>query len=158
MVSPDNMTLANMDAAKYNFYDNNILPLSKRVFSFLTKSLMPRYSRSDNLIITYDESSIEALQNRKTQNTITQYKEGLITRNEARADIGRESIGQEGDIFYQPMNLIPVGNDAFTSDNRESPTKSIQHEEYARLLSNMKKLDGSRMYSDEFIKQSLENL
>ena len=70
MISPDNMTLANMDAAKYNFYDNCILPLVKRVNSFLTKSVLSRYPNSENLEFTYDESDIEALEFRKTETTV----------------------------------------------------------------------------------------
>ena len=48
--------------------------------------------------------------------------------NELRRDIGEESIGAEGDIIYQPTNLIPIGTDQFTSDNRETPAKKKEQE------------------------------
>ena len=48
-----------------------------------------------------------------------------MTINEIRTKLGYESLPIGGDTIYQPLNLVPVGQDGFTSDNRESPSKSL---------------------------------
>ena len=53
------------------------------------------------------------------------------------------------------MNLVPVGRDIYTSDNRESPAAKSDKAEYIRLMTSMKALDGNRLYSDEFVKKQL---
>lgn len=155
MISPDNMSFANMDAAKYAFYDNAVIPVFKNVLAFLSKSLLnpSRYPGSENLELTYDASTIEALEARKYDNAAKIYASGLITRNEGRTLIGYEA-SEGGDLFYQPATLIPVGSDGFTSDNRDTP--SSEKAQYINLMSNMKTADGKRLYSDEFIKKNLE--
>ena len=35
---------------------------------------------------------------------------GFLSVNEIRAEIGRNSIGEEGDVYLQPVNMIPVSN------------------------------------------------
>ena len=150
MISSESMSFNNYDAAKYSFYDNSVLPRLKAVLNFLTTSLMPRYKNSENLILTYDESSIECLENRKFENSANAFTSGLITRNEGRTLIGYES-SPGGDDFYQPANLVPVGSDNYTSDNRETPSEKAQ---YIRLMQERKGIDGKRLYSDDFIKKN----
>ena len=128
MISSESMSFNNYDAAKYSFYDNSVLPRLKAVLNFLTTSLMPRYKNSENLILTYDESSIECLENRKFENSANAFTSGLITRN-----------------------LVPVGSDNYTSDNRETPSEKAQ---YIRLMQERKGIDGKRLYSDDFIKKN----
>ena len=152
MINSESMSFNNYDAAKYAFYDNAVLPRVKIVLEFLTSSLMPRYKNSENLIITYDESAIECLENRKFQNSSNVFTSGLITRNEGRTLIGYEG-SPGGDEFYQPANLIPVGSDNYTIDNRDTPSEKAQ---YIRLMQERKGIDGKRLYSDDFIKKNVE--
>ena len=107
---------------------------------------------TENLIITYDESAIECLENRKFQNSSNVFTSGLITRNEGRTLIGYEG-SPGGDEFYQPANLIPVGSDNYTIDNRDTPSEKAQ---YIRLMQERKGIDGKRLYSDDFIKKNVE--
>ena len=153
MVSPENMSFANMDASKYVFYDNAVLPVLKAVLQFLTKSLLnsSRYKDAENLEFTFDTSTIEALEARKFDNASKIYASGLITRNEGRTIIGYEQ-SQGGDLFYQPATLVPVGSDGFTSDNRSEPSEKAH---YIKLMTDLKTADGKRLYSDDFIKKNL---
>jgi len=148
MVSPDNMSFANMDASKYIFYDNAVLPILKRILSFLTQKLLSRYPNAQGLKFAYDESTIEALQIRKFETAKLGTQIGSLTDNEIRAIIGYEAlIG--GDTLYKPQNLIPSGQDNYTADNRDQP---VGKSEFIRIMQEQKKLDGSKLYHDEYIK------
>ena len=65
MISPDNMSFSNMDASKYLFYDNAVLPILKRILKFLSVKLLSRYPNAQGLEFYFDESAIEALEARK---------------------------------------------------------------------------------------------
>jgi len=155
MVSPDNMSFANMDAAKYAFYDNAVLPVVVRVLKFFTKNILSKYAGSENLELTFDPCSIDALESRKVDNALTISKSGVLAINEIRGRLGYESI-DNGDSVYQPANLLPVGVDKYTIDNRESPASKSDKAEYIRLMSSMKTIDGKRLYTDDVIKKQLE--
>jgi HK97 family phage portal protein len=142
MVSPDNMTLANMETAKINFYDNTILPLTKTIYDFLGSMLLPRYANSENLELTFDEASIEALEPRQVNNTLKLSQSGVLTINEIRSQLGYEDL-EGGDTLYQPVGLAPIASDQFTDDNRQTPSQ-----EKTIFIKTMKEAG----YSDEDIK------
>jgi HK97 family phage portal protein len=147
MVSPDNMTLANMETAKVNFYDNTILPLTKTIYNFLGKALLPRYSNSENLELTFDEASIEALEPRQVDNTLKLSQSGVLTINEIRSQLGYEDL-EGGDTLYQPVGLAPIASDRFTDDNRQTPSQ-----EKAIFIKTMKEFG----YSSEDIEYWANN-
>lgn len=148
MISPENMSFANMDASKYVFYDNAVLPILKRILSFLTQKLLSRYPNAQGLKFAYDESAIEALQIRKFETAKLGAQTGSLTDNEIRAIIGYEAL-TGGDALYKPQNLIPSGQDNYTADNRDQP---VGKSEFIRIMQEQKKLDGSKLYNDEYIK------
>lgn len=115
------MTYSNLDVVKYDFYDNAVLPVFNTVARFLTNKVLVDYKNPD-LVFTCDKSAIETLEARKITNVVNSYKNGLITRNEARTQIGYEA-SQNGDSFYNSATLIPAGEDVYTDDNRESPSQ-----------------------------------
>ena len=161
LISPDQMTLSNVSEAKYEVFDGAVLPIVKTVNEFLTNKLLPMYrsnqiKNKSSLVITYDESDIEVLEERKINNATKVYASGLITRNEGRADIGREGE-PGGDTFYQPNNLVPVGTDTYTEDNREAPKKSLEMQEYIRIMSQSKNSNGSARYSPQEIELKANN-
>jgi HK97 family phage portal protein len=122
LIDNNAMTYSNLDVSRFAFYDNAVLPLFKTICKFLTNKVLIDFKGSENLEITFDKSTISALENREVLNTTEAFKNSLITRNEARAKLGYESI-EGGDNIYQPMALVPVGLDSNTQDNRESPAK-----------------------------------
>ncbi len=50
---------------------------------------------------------------------------GVLTINELRSLIGREDLTEGGDRVYQPMNLVPVGQDQYIRDNRENQLRNL---------------------------------
>lgn len=147
MISPDNMSFANMDASKYAFYDNAVLPTLKRILNFLSAKLLTRYPNAQGLKFAFDESSIEALSARKYDIAGTASKLGVLSDNEVRSIIGYEAIAS-GDSIYKPGNLVVAGQDSFTADNRDQP---LGKSEFVNLLKKEIKLNGERLYNDEYI-------
>lgn len=147
MISPENMSFANMDASKYVFYDNAVLPVLKRILKFLSLKLLTRYKNTEGLEFSYDESSIEALESRKFENAKIASQTGVLTDNEVRTMIGYESING-GDVVYKPSNQLPVGQDINTTDNRDEP---MAKSEFIRIMKEQKKQGGDRFYTDEYI-------
>jgi HK97 family phage portal protein len=146
MISPDNMSFANMDASKFAFYDNAVLPTLKRILKFLTAKVLVRYNLQ-GLEYSFDESAIEALEARKYDTADKAAKIGVLSDNELRAMIGYEATNG-GDGIYKPANLVQVGLDTYTADNRDQP---VGKSEFVKLMTEQKKLNGERLYSDEYI-------
>lgn len=147
MISPENMSFANMDASKYVFYDNAVLPVLKRILKFLSLKLLTRYKNTEGLEFSYDESAIEALESRKFENAKIASQTGVLTDNEVRTMIGYKSI-DGGDVVYKPSNQLPVGQDVNTADNRDEP---MAKSEFIRIMKEQKKQGGDRFYTDEYI-------
>ncbi len=125
------LTFASNEASTFNnkqvdtlsLYDDAIMPLGNTQYSFIGNKLLPRYPNSENLELRIDESEISVLAERKLDVTLKKKQLNVSAANEIRRDVGEESYGAAGDIIYQPANLVPVGTDQFTSDNRETPAK-----------------------------------
>lgn len=147
MISPDNMSFANMDASKYLFYDNAVLPILKRLLKFLSVKLLSRYPNAQGLEFYFDESSIEALESRKFENAKILNQIGKYTDNEIRSVTGFEAI-DGGDIIYRPANLIESGRDTYTEDNRDKP---VAKSEFIKIMRAQQKQDGGKLYTDEYI-------
>lgn len=161
LISPDQMTLSNIDQAKYMLWDDGILPRLNEVYSFLGSNLFPMYKdkrvkNEKQLQLVYDETTIQVLEDRKFENAKNIYASGLLTRNEGRALIGYNAE-QGGDTFYQPATLVPVGVDETTASNRDEENgKSAEVDEYRRLMSSFKMTDGSAKYSSEEIERKVK--
>jgi HK97 family phage portal protein len=158
MISPDNMTLANMETARINFYDNTILPLTKTIFEFFTANLMHRYPDSEDLIIGFKEKDIEALSSRKMINTEREAKIGVSKIDELRQQLGREPLEDgAGDSVYQPMNLIPIGQATSTTQDSKSLEETKEDIEfYKKLLEAQKDHEGNRLYDDQQVNKYIQ--
>lgn len=150
MVSPDNMSFANMDASKFAFYDNAVLPIFKEILDFLTLRVLRRFNGTENLIFTYDESAIESLQLRKLDYATKLYTSGLGSRKEGRAQIGYEDVDNGEDIFFQRSQF-----NITDANSSQGGTKAIEKAEYVRLMTSMTDLKGKRMHSDDVIQRNL---
>lgn len=149
MVSPDNMSFANMDASKFAFYDNAVLPIFKEILEFLTIRVLRRFDSSENLVFAYDESAIESLQLRKLQYATQLYSSGLGTRKESREQIGYQDLDNGENVFFQKPSFN------ISDASQQQTQKAIERAEYLRLMTTMKDLKGNRMHSDEIIKRNL---
>ena len=127
IISPDRQTYNNFDRAIEDLYDRAVIPYTKILFSGLTKVLRERFGQDSFVGITYNPEKISALRTRLLSELKIRKEINVETTNELRQGLpGREPL-EGGDVYYQPANLIPVGEDLFTNDDPivESPGNAI---------------------------------
>jgi len=147
LVTPDKMTLSNMDSARVILYDNAVLPLYNRLLADLTSFLFPRFDiDTKRFALSFIEQDIPALAERFLANTERLAKIGAYSHNELRSELGKGEI-ENGDTVYIPLNLIPLGDDLDTSDQSPEDTAK-QLEMFERFLKAKTDGNGDRIYSD----------
>lgn len=147
LVSGSAMTLNNYGTAQVALFDNAVLPLMNKLYTEITLFLGSRYKLKPGQILSVDQVTISALQSRRLTNLSIQNKLNILTDNEQRASIGKESI-QGGDILYKPANMVPAGQDQFVNDNRDKPAS---RQKFIDIMKEQTKADGSK-YSEAEIK------
>ncbi len=98
--------------AEKALYTNAVIPLSEKISqghtSFIAKSFFP----DGSVRMRQDFSSVEVLQedfNEKSKTIVSLRKSGIITANEARAEIGHEKLTDENaDKLVVINNEIPL--------------------------------------------------
>ena len=138
LVSKDTMTYNNLEIARMDLYDQAVLPIATRIFEELTQLLMPRYKNSENLIITYDDSQITALEPRRNEEIAKKSALGVLSINEQRALIGYEDV-DGGDIIYGSAAEIPIGS------------VSEEKKHFVNILKKQIDDKGVRLHSDDDI-------
>ena len=121
ILNEDTMTFSNFSSAQITFYDNCVLPQAKKIFNFLNHKLLPILGEKQYKL-AIDPATINALEERKIELATAYSQAGSLTRNEIRAMLGYEAV-ENGDIIYQPQNLVPVGSDRYIEDNRDKPSE-----------------------------------
>jgi len=107
LINSTSLSLANMETARLNLYDYAVLPQLNVLLEFLTNNLMSYYKNSENLILTYDPFTIDAIRQRNILE-ITQLKTlNVMTDNELRNRIDLPSYS-DGDEIYKPSSDIPT--------------------------------------------------
>ena len=117
-VTPEQMTLANMDASTVILYEQAVLPVLDMHNEEMSELLVWRYPDLDPDIheITYDPSTIKALESRRMESLKSVHSTRLLTVNELRdAYLNREGI-ENGDTVYVDSNIVPVGEDRYRED------------------------------------------
>ena len=121
LISPDNMTLANMETAKLNLYDNAVIPLAQRLLRELTNFLGPRFGLSEDQLIVAGLDAVPALQLRHNTQLALKKDLNIYTINELRAESGLEPISEGGDVVYIENSVVPAGSEAL-SPNTQNPS------------------------------------
>lgn len=106
-------TYSNYQEARKSFYEETVIPLGEMLMGDLTVFLGRRWTAARNggeFMIGIDKDNVPALQ--ESQDAIhkratEEVKEGIITINEARAELGREPI-DGGDEILVPSNKLPL--------------------------------------------------
>ena len=108
---PDSQTYANVSEARLSLYEETIIPHLKLIESDLNEWLVPQYD--DRLYFCFDYANIPALSERTKriyENVTSAVREGIMTRNEARDQLGLSAI-EGGDDIYIAGNLFPLGSE-----------------------------------------------
>lgn len=144
LLLPKSMTLNNLETSMLLYFDNSVIPHTNRMYSELTRMLMPRYKNSENLEYRFLENDVSALQVRLIETAKRQAEIGVNTPDELRTIIGDEGLAEGGDVVYMEATKVPIGSDAFTDDELSSPKTSSK---FIELLTRDNK------YTEEEAKQ-----
>ena len=121
---PDAQTYSNFAEAKLALFNETIIPLLDRIQSDMNEWLVPRFG--DDLELRYDIDSIPAMAEQRTRvfESVTQgVQNGILTRNEAREQLGYEPI-PGADSLLVPATLMPLnvaGDEAQPSVDEDIP-------------------------------------
>ena len=105
---PDSQTYSNFAEAKLALYNETIIPLLDRFQGDLNEWLTPMFG--EDLELRYDIDSIPAMaeqRKRVFESVVTGVQNGILTRNEAREQLGYETV-DGGDSLLVPANLMPL--------------------------------------------------
>lgn len=112
-------TFSNYREARQSLYTETVLPLLDDMCSRMSSFLSQRFGQE--IVILPDSDDVEALSGVREQEESSareNFKAGLLTRNEARAELGQPAIdGPEGEAFSsapQPLQLQGVGGKSWT--------------------------------------------
>ena len=125
---PDAQTYSNFSEAKLALYNETIIPLLDRFQSDLNEWLSPMFG--DDLELRYDIDSIPAMaeQRRRVFESVTQgVQNGILTRNEAREQLGYETI-DGADSLLVPANLMPLNIASEDSGDERSEEIPVEEE------------------------------
>lgn len=153
LVTPEQMTLSNMEVAKLSLYDNAVLPLCRRLLEELTLFIGPRFKLSTTESLSVDPESIPALQGRQNAELKQQAELNVLTDNEIRSKLGREEL-DGGNVLYKPATSVPVAFDAFTDDNLDKPKT---REKFFQIMREQKDQHGKSRWTDKQITEFADN-
>lgn len=115
----ENKTYANYETALRASWENGLVPLVDLVADTLRWQLLNEFEDPNQFTLDYDFSQVEALresQDAKSARTRGEYKDGIITRNEAREALGYQP-DPAGDVYIDgsgfaeeppdPVDLAP---------------------------------------------------
>jgi len=131
---PDSQTYSNFAEAKLALYNETIIPLLDKIQGDLNEWLVPQFN-DEALELRYDIDSIPAMaeQRRRVFESVTAgVKDGILTRNEAREQLGYEPI-DGADSLMVPANLMPL-NIANEETDEEDRGEDIPEEEVPEEL------------------------
>ena len=107
---PDSQTYSNVAEARLALYEETIIPHLRKISSDLNEWLVPLFD--DRLKLEFDIDSIPALSERRKrtyENVTSAVREGIMSRNEAREQIGLQPV-EGADELYISANLFPISD------------------------------------------------
>jgi HK97 family phage portal protein len=139
---PDAQTYANVAEARLALYEETIIPHLKLVESDLNEWLVPMFDERLYLEFSTEEIPALAERKRKTYENITQaVNAGIMTRNEAREQIGLSPV-DGGDEIYINASLFPLGSES--PPEPDKPDNEVDLNEYEDV--EEEEIDGEDKY------------
>jgi hypothetical protein len=129
---PDAQTYANVAEARLALYEETIIPHLRKIQSDLNEWLVPMFG--EGLEFSFDIDKIPALAERTKriyENVTAAVREGIMTRNEAREQLGLTPL-QGADELYISATLFPLGTEE--TPKPKNPTKQEELEAYIDML------------------------
>lgn len=104
-LTTEDVNRANAEAGDYSWMKDTIRPRAIRIEDKFNEKLTPRFDA--RLFVAFDNPVPEDKQYKLNEQD-TYLRNGVITINEVRADIGKPEVPW-GESAWMPMNLLPVG-------------------------------------------------
>jgi len=148
LISSESMTLSNYTQANLVFYLSAVLPLLNYIFQQITNFLLPRYPRSDGLILTYKSETVLALEPLRMQRLKDLDALKITTINEMRLLLNFGELAGGTDV-YRPATDIPVASSTGVAPER--PVMQTPTDTSVKFIDLMKQqIDhcGNRVFSD----------
>ena len=146
------MTLDNMKTAGLQLWDNALTPLVGTLQSELSRFLLNRYPRTEDLELRMNEGDIPALRTRVLDNADVQNKLGVNTVDEIRTSIGDEPLAKGGDVILVPTSVTPyTGEDPLPPAGEPklpAPKKPVGTK-FEKILLALKTAEGLPRYTPE---------
>ena len=149
------MTLNNYGESKFILFDFSVFPFADMIYSEIDRKLSKYYDTEEGrYILSYDKSKVDATTVRRNAEIERIGKSGAITLNEHRDLLGYDER-PEGDVIYQPLNLVPAGaSTAIIEDTGKTESKGIQRSKEIFI----EKLKETKQFSDEEVNKRAEDL
>ena len=125
---PDAQTYSNVAEARLALYEETIIPHLRKLESDLNEWLVPLYG--ENLEFCFDIDKIPALAERTRriyENVTIAVREGIMTRNEAREQLGLSPMDGADDLYIS-ATLFPLGSE--TTEKPDNPTSRPEIDAY----------------------------
>lgn len=114
-------TYANMEQAKLGFWEDAVIPLLVKIREALNQWIVPFYGK--DLYLDFNLDDVSALIPRRAERferNVKAVEAGLLTINEARADVGYEPV-DGGDVILIQASRLPL---AFASESHTGGSSS----------------------------------
>jgi HK97 family phage portal protein len=112
LITGDGNTFNNVREAREALFENTIIPMLDEILDDLNRWLTPLY-KEKGLIIKYNPDSISALEakrERKYERMIKAVDAGILTKDEAREELGFDPKGGVANELFVSINMIPIGD------------------------------------------------
>ena len=107
----DRSTMANYKEARSEWWEDTLVPMYSNMLDVLMNGLLPEFEDADNIILKWDFSRVSSLQEEQSARwtrAISALGSGGITLNEFREEIGKQPIGEDGEVFIRTGSMIPI--------------------------------------------------
>lgn len=161
LISPDHMTMSNYEQARLALYDNAVLPDAQTLYEELTVFLAPRYGWDpEKQGVTYDESTIQALQLRRNEEVKLRKEISVNEVDEMRSLLGDDPLpGGIGKVVLISGNTKELGSEEEEdeqSDDEENPKEDeeepkVSEKRFKEIVKSQRDRKGLRIYTDEQI-------
>lgn len=111
-------TFNNYREAKELFYTDTVMPLYQEFLESFGGWLLPKFGL-ENAVLEFDEDSIpalESLRERRNERVRGLVKDGIISPDEGRTELGYSPRGGFADELYMPASSIPMSDSGATDD------------------------------------------
>lgn len=132
LIFNESVAYNNVLNARRELWEDTIIPLLELVRDALNQWLVPMF-REKGLKLEFDVSETPVMQERqklKEDSARGAWRDGLITKNEAREVMGWDDIGPEGDEYYQGF----AGSLSFDSSGDKKPKEGDDPEKGLTFL------------------------